>query len=305
MSLADELRRLFGSGQAPRANPGGRDAAGESVLSRLFPDLGTDENQRGFRDLATAFMERDSLRQQELFDQAAQRQRGFEGEAAQALRDAGAGAIRRGESGLEEIRGMTQEAQARFDAESGRIRSEAADRQLGFEASQIAGTQGALQAQMAQIDRDPMLTAAQRQQLKTELRSQMGQQASGVIAQSQQAHQAMMTGLETGLLQTDVGLRQANMQQIGAAYDRLQQAEIQAGQLQAQGFTQLAQLSGQADGMVSLFGNLANLLTFDLSSQEPIRVRTGQAVEGGPQMRSRPGGQMRTIRAHSQFRGGF
>lgn len=254
----------------------------------FFPDLG-GPNEDGFRDLASRFLGRDVSEQQRVFDEAAARQRAFAGEAAEALRGGAAGIREAGVSGLEEIRGLTQDAQADFDQESTRIRAESRERFLGDTASQVAGASGSLASRISDIENDPMLTPAQKMQLKGEAQNQVGQQTTANISAQIQGFQNRELQTDLNLLSTEVGMRQSNIGQIQQAYDRLGKAELSAAQLESQGFAQLAALEGQADGVASLFGSLAQLAAFEQSTRLPITMDFG--MDGGTFVPSFTGNQ--------------
>jgi hypothetical protein len=256
-TIADILRQLQMQQQMGQGTQSG------------FPSL-TGSNEYGIRDLAGALLGADVANQQGAYDEAAARQRQYAGMASDAI-GAGAASIRGvATEGLDEIRSMIAESQGDFDAESKRIRRESRDRYLGDTASQLAGAGSQINSRLREIDSDPMLTPAQKAQLKTEARGAAGAQTSALISAETQAYQDRTLATDMNLLNTEVGLRQANIGHMQAALQRQQSAFEGAAQLEAQGYMSLAQLEGQADGVVSLFGSLAQLAAFEQNTRLPL-----------------------------------
>jgi hypothetical protein len=234
-----------------------------------LPSL-TGNNQYGFRDLAAALLGSDIDRQQAALDKAIAGKDTYMGKLDAAISGGAAELRSSAYGGTDEIRSMVGAAQEDFDAESARIRRQSQDRYLADTASQLAGAGSNLGAQIRSIDSDPMLTPAQKAQLKTEARAATGQVATAAISAEAQAHQDRTLATDMNLLGQEVALRQSNIGQMQQALQRQDAALQAASALETQGYTNMAQLAAIPDPVMSLFGSLANLAAFEQNTRLPL-----------------------------------
>jgi len=262
--MAQRMAAMMGGGRQSQNFPGAPTGGNQSMGPRgngLFPSIGS--GPYGIRDQAPGLLGYDLERQQGAYDQAFQGQQQALGQAAQMFAGMGGSLNQIGVSGLEEVRGLNQEALGAFDANRKATMASAENRYLGNQASNVAATSGRIANEKNRIMSDPTMSPAQKNAMVQELSFGIGQQGYGAAQGAFSEYQALNTGLQAQFAGQEQQLRGQNTGFIGQAYDRLGQLTATGQQSGAAGLAQVGQLMGaMPQQLVSLFGGLTNLEQF-------------------------------------------
>jgi hypothetical protein len=255
--MAQRMAALMGGGSGSSSFPGAPNAGSGG----LFPSIGS--GPYGIRDQAPGLLGYDLERQQGAYDAAFQGQSQALGQAAQMFAGMGGSLQSIGVSGLEEIRGLNQDALGAFEANKAATLGDAKNRYLGNQASNVAATSGRIASEKNRIMSDPTMSPAQKNAMVQELSFGIGQQGYGAAQGAFSEYQALNTGLQAQFAGQEQQLRGQNTGFIGQAYDRLGQLTATGQQAGAAGLAQVGQLMGaMPQQLVSLFGGLTNLEQF-------------------------------------------
>lgn len=148
---------------------------------------------------------------------------------------------------------------ADFEKQVKSITTQLTNRSQAFQAEVIAGVGRDVQTQFSRIDRDPLLTQAQKVQLKAQIKEQGDRQAAQIVSQAQRENEQLLAQTRTTLAQTGASLGTSLQQQRLSSRIQAKADTAAAIQAAANGDFSRAQLLGIPDRTNSRFDSMVTL----------------------------------------------